>query len=210
MYTPKDFLLEDRDAALDIIRRNSFGLLVTAPEGTPRATHLPFLYDAERGERGTIVGHMARANPQWRDFETLAAAETLVVFQGPHAYVSPSWYGGDQPAVPTWNYMAVHAYGRPRIMDDPVEVRALLERLVTTHEAGLAPPWSLDSQDEAFVAAMMRAIVAFEIPVARLEAKAKLSQNRTAEQRVGVVAALEAEEDPLAREVARQMRVLVG
>ena len=212
MYIPKDFALEDREAAFALMKRFDFALVVSAPGGAVAASHLPVLLDETRGDNGTLCAHMARANPQWRDFEKLAAdgGEALVVFQGPHAYVSPTWYGGHQPAVPTWNYMAVHAYGRPRIMDDPAQVRGLLERLVATQEAGLEPPWSLDGQDEAFVAGMMRGIVAFEIPIARLEAKAKLSQNRTPEQRVGVVAALEANEDPLVRELARQMRVLVG
>lgn len=211
MFIPAMFRLDDRAAAVELIRQNSFGLLVTALEGRATATHLPFLFDPERGEQGTLIAHMARTNPQWRDFAALEAAdgEALAVFQGAHAYVSPTWYGGEGPRVPTWNYMAVHAYGRPRIVEEPASVRVILARLVETHEAGLTSPWSMESQEAKFLESMMRGIVAFEMPVTRLEAKAKLSQNRTTEQRAGVLAALEADADPVTQEVARQMRVLV-
>ena len=131
MFIPAMFRLDDRAAAVELIRQNSFGLLVTAPEGRATATHLPFLFDPERGEQGTLIAHMARANPQWRDFAALEAAdgEALAVFQGAHAYVSPTWYGGEGPRVPTWNYMAVHAYGRPQHHDPDRRQRVQLERL---------------------------------------------------------------------------------
>ena len=150
MYVPDIFALDDPQRIAEVIARFNFALLVTALPGkasgqasgrAPTATHLPFLYDAERGPHGTLIAHMAKANPHWRDFAGLAEAggEALVVFWGPHAYVSPSWYGpGD--AVPTWNYIAVHAYGTPRPIADAAEVRAMLERLVATHEAGAAAP----------------------------------------------------------------------
>ena len=125
---------------------------------------------------------MARANPQWQDFAKLAdgGGEALVIFQGPHAYVSPNWYGPGA-AVPTWNYVAVHAYGPPQIMDDPARVRALLDRLVRVQETDSQTPWSMASQEDEYIERMMRGIVAFEIPVTRLEAKAKLSQNKELE-----------------------------
>ncbi|MDH3475197.1 MAG: FMN-binding negative transcriptional regulator [Rhodospirillales bacterium] len=208
MYIPEPFILSDPAATADLLRDHPFGLLVTAdPGAAPVATHLPFLFDADAGPHGTLSGHMARANPQWRDFAALEAAggEALAVFQGPHGYVSPRWYGpGD--AVPTWNYLAVHAYGLPRVIEDATRVRALQEDLVAIFEAGAAAPWSMVGQDGRYIARMLRGIVAFEIPVARLEAKAKLSQNRTAGDRAGVAAELEASGLPGDLELAAAMR----
>jgi transcriptional regulator len=128
----------------------------------------------------------------------------LVVFSGAHAYVSPSWYA-QHPSVPTWNYVAVHAYGVPRVIEDPGDVRALLDRLVRTFEDGRPTPWRMDALSDSYVDGMTRGIVAFEIPIARLEGKAKLSQNRPAGDQARVRAALAAEGDPLARAVAELM-----
>ncbi len=192
MYVPEIFKLDDPHRIAAVLRRFNFALLVSALEGrAPVATHLPFIFDAARGDKGTLIAHMARANPHWRDLAKLAetGGEALTIFSGPHAYISPSWYGpGD--AVPTWNYVAVHATGVPRLVEDPAAVRAILTELVAVHEAGRAAPWSLEGQGEAFLARMQRGIVAFEIPVARLEAKAKLSQNKDAGVRRSVAAAL--------------------
>ena len=208
MYVPKTFALTDSAVVAEVIRSHGFAPLITAVGGPPQATHLPFLYDADRGPHGTLIAHMARANPHWRDFSRLGAegGEALVIFQGPHVYVSPRWYTGG-PAVPTWNYVTVHAYGMPRVVEEPTQVRGILERLVETHESGSPRPWSLDSQDEKFLAGMMRGIVAFEIPLARIEAKAKLNQNRPPEDRRGVVDAL-ATHDDQAKEVAALMERL--
>ena len=128
----------------------------------------------------------------------------LVVFPGAHAYVSPSWYA-QHPSVPTWNYVAVHAYGVPRVIEEPGRVRALLDRLVRTFEDGRATPWRMDSLSDTYLGGMMRGIVAFEIPIDRLEGKAKLSQNRPAGDQARVRAALAAEADPLAQAVAELM-----
>ena len=208
MYIPDMFRLDDREAAFALIRRYDFALVITAADGQPVASHLPILLDGERGPEGTLMGHMARANPQWRGFEALAAAggEALVVFQGPHGYIAPRWYGHDGKAVPTWNYLAVHAYGTPVLRPDDETTRAHLDHLVATQEAAMPEPWSLDGQSDDYLAAMRRGIVAFEIPIARLEAKAKLSQNKTPEERAGVIAALEGAEDTLARAVGAAMR----
>ncbi len=207
MYTPDVFALADEAEARRIMRAHSFALLVTAAGASPLATHLPFLYDPGPGPHGTLLCHMAKANPQWKDFAMLEAEgrEALVVFQGPHGYISPSWYAGG-PAVPTWNYLAVHAYGTPRIIEDAEEIRAHQERLVETHEAGFAAPWSLAGQDEKYLARMLRGIVAFEMPITRLEAKAKLSQNRTEDDRQGVIAGLEESDRPGGLELAAAMR----
>jgi len=204
MYIPEPFLLEDRDSILELMQRHDFALLVTARGGAVQASHLPVLLDPERGPQGTLLAHMARANPQWRDFEDLES-DAMVVFQGPHAYVSPSWYGPGRH-VPTWNYMAVHVYGRPQVIADDAVVSDLLERTVARHEAGRNPAWSMESQDESYLRAMRRGIVAFELPIARIEAKAKLSQNKSANVQADVAAALEAEGDLASREVAVAMR----
>lgn len=208
MYVPEAFRLNDRARIAEVLRTFDFALLVTAPEGVPQASHLPFLYDPERGDNGTLLAHMARPNPQWRDFAALAAQgrEALVVFQGPHAYISPTWYGDGPPSVPTWNYVAVHAYGLPRLIEDAGEVRALLDRLVGVQEAELSPAWSTAGLTEKFLAGMQRGLVAFEIPVSRLEAKAKLSQNKTAAQLATATAAVEQSGDPLAQATGAWMR----
>lgn len=202
MYVPPAFEQSDLAACHGLIQANGFAILVTssAEATAPMATHLPFLLDRTRGPKGTLIGHMARANPH----RELLGAEALVIFQGPHAYVSPSWYE-DAPAVPTWNYIAVHAHGRPEIIDDPADVRAVLARLVGVQEAGRSPPWQLDSLPGDFIDGMVRGIVAFKIPIARLDGKWKLSQNRSAADREGVIRALHAQGDPMAQAVADEL-----
>lgn len=208
MYVPEAFRLDDRDAVAEVMRAFDFALLVTAPDGRAQASHLPFLYDPDAGPNGTLHAHMARANPQWRDFAALAqqGREALVVFQGPHSYISPTWYGAGSPNVPTWNYVAVHAYGLPRVIEDAGEARALLDRLVAVQEAGLEPAWSTAGLGDTYMAGMLRGLVAFEIPVARLEAKAKLSQNKARAQFAAATAVVEQAADPLARATGQWMR----
>jgi transcriptional regulator len=164
------------------------------------------MIDAGRGPHGTLIAHMARANPHWRAFER--AAPSLVVFVGPHAYVSPAWYH-HQETVPTWNYAVVHATGTPRIVTDDPAMRRMVLRLVDEHEAPLGHPWETEKA-EAVMDVEMKAIVGFEIPIDRIEGKFKLNQNRAREDQEGVVRALEGSEDPGAREVARLMRARLG
>lgn len=180
MYIPKHFRVEDIAWVRSLIEENRFGTLVTILEGEPFATHLPFLYDPSPLPNGTLRAHVARANPHWKTFDECTQ---LAIFAGPHAYVSPTWYRADGQAVPTWNYTVVHAYGKARIVDDPDAIRALLVRLTDREEAALRPRYTVDGLDDEYLQHMMRQIVAFEIPVARIEAKAKLSQNRTPEER---------------------------
>jgi transcriptional regulator len=212
MYVPEAFRLDDRALVAEVLRAFDFALLVTAPPseagGRAQASHLPFLYEPDEGPEGTLYAHMARPNPQWRDFAALAASggEALVVFQGPHSYISPTWYASEQPNVPTWNYVAVHAYGLPEVIEDAAATRALLERLVARQEAGLTPSWSTAALTEKYLDGMQRGLVAFRLPVARLEAKAKLSQNKTAAQLAAATAVLEQAEAPLARETGAWMR----
>lgn len=195
MFVPKHFSVEDRDALDEVIREYPFGLLIGPVADRPFATHLPFLLDGDR-----LLAHVARGNPHWQTMD--GRTEMLTVFSGPHAYVSPRWYAGG-PAVPTWNYVAVHVYGAPRIFADDRPVRALLDRLVHTYEGGA---WTLGEQDADYVARMTRGIVAFEMPIARIEGKFKLSQNRPAEDRRRVADELADSADVVAAAVARFMQ----
>jgi transcriptional regulator len=203
VYVPKHFDAPDVAWCHGLMRREPFAMLVGVDQaGAPFATHLPVLLDEAPVPLGTLLGHVARPNPQWQLFHPDRPA--LVVFAGAHAYVSPSLYA-QHPSVPTWNYVAVHAYGVPRVIDDPGRVRALLDRLVHTFEDERATPWRMDSLSDSYLTGMMRGIVAFEIPIDRLEGKAKLSQNRPPGDQARVRAALAAENDPLARAVAELM-----
>ncbi len=200
MYIPDPFAALDLAAAL--IERYAFATLVTVSDGRPVATHLPFLL-APAGPNGTLRGHMARANPQWRDFGP--DMEALVIFQGPHAYVSPNWYQSG-PAVPTWNYAAVHAYGTPRLIETDEALTALLRDMVTAFDADPDAAWRRGASPERFLEGMMRQVVGFEIPIARLETKAKLSQNRPEADRAAVIEELARSDDATARAVAEMMR----
>lgn len=203
MYTPENFTEDDPDRISELLAGYGFGLVVTVDaEGSPFASHLPLLHDPGSGRWGTILGHMARANPQWGQFSP--GRDVLAVFSGPHAYVSPSWYG-THPAVPTWNYAAVHVYGRPRIIDDPAGVRAVVQRLVERYESDLETPWRMDLP-RRYETSMLRAIVAFEIEISRLEGTFKLSQNRDEADRRNVAARLDERGFDDAKAVARLMR----
>ena len=202
MYVPGPFAETDREVLFGWIEAHDFGLLVTDEAGVPVASHLPFLLDRERGPNGTLLAHMARSNPQWKSFALGVTA--LAIFQGPHAYVSPGWYATG-PAVPTWNYAAVHAYGRPRLIEDAAAREALLGRLAARHEAAFDPPWRPEDQPADFVRRMIEGIVAFEIPIATLEGKFKASQNRPAADRAGVIEGLRATGEPRALALAEMM-----
>lgn len=182
MYVPSQFRVEDPRKLAAFIGRHSFATLTTYDGAGAFASHLPMLFDPERGPHGTLVAHMARANPQWRHFAS--GSEAVAIFQGPHAYVSPSWYA-TEPAVPTWNYAAVHAYGVPQIVDDHDRVVEALSRTIAKYESGFERPWSAEIPND-YRDGLIQAIVAFEIPIARIEGKFKLSQNRSVADRQGV------------------------
>jgi transcriptional regulator len=203
MYIPRAFAVEDGAALRELMRQRSFATLITAVGGVPVATHLPVLIE-ERGERGTLAGHLARANPQWREFD--GQTEALVIFNGPHAYVSPAWYE-TQPSVPTWNYMVAHIYGAPRVVEDETAVRRHLLALIARFESGRQAPYRPD-YDEEWLRGMMRGVVAFELPIARIEGKFKLSQNREATDRAHVADELAASDSQDERAVAEAMRAL--
>jgi transcriptional regulator len=202
VYIPKWFRETDQAALHDLMRANSFATLISQHDGAPYASHVPMLLQADAGPHGTLVGHMARANPQWRDFDP--AQEVLTIFQGPHAYVSPSWYETEL-SVPTWNYAVVHAYGTPCVIEDHTALYDILKTTVAMYEAPFEQPWPFDLPED-FVDKMMRAIVGFAIPITRLEGKYKLSQNRPLEDQQRVVEALYQQGDELSTGTAALMR----
>jgi transcriptional regulator len=187
LYIPQHFRLEDRAAMLELMRANAFAVLVSSGDAGLHVSHIPFVVESE-GDEVRLLGHLARANEQWKALE--AAREAVAIFQGPHAYVSPGWYQ-QHPSVPTWNYAVVHAHGTVELMEE-AELHALLMQLSATYEGGRAKPWRMSELPSAYVSGMLQHIVGFTLRVERLEAKFKLSQNRPAEI-PGVVAALEAE-----------------
>jgi transcriptional regulator len=201
MYVPAAFAMSDRADQFAFIRRHSFALLVSTSGSEPFATHLPLLLDPDDGPNGTLRGHLARANPH----AVLRRGQSiLAVFSGPHAYVSPTWYQSEG-TVPTWNYVAVHAYGACELIEDRDEVLRLLVDMVTVYEAGMPTPWRFDP-DAADSRKLAAAVVGFRIPIDRLEGKWKLNQNHPPERRARVVAELEQSTDPSAREIAELMR----
>ncbi len=200
MYIPKAFREDDINALHALMQEYSFATLITQHEGVPFATHLPFLLDTQRGQHGTLLAHMARANPQWHDFSS--EQEVLTIFQGPHAYISPSWYEVEL-SVPTWNYAVVHAYGIPRLIENGEELYKLLKILIETHEAQFENPWPFHLPDD-YLQKMIRGIVGFEIEITRLEGKCKMSQNRTESEQENVIDALQ--ESPDTQTVAELMR----
>ncbi len=199
MYVPSLYAPEGRAQVIALIRAHGFATLVTCARGVPEASHLPLLHVEDGSPHGKLLGHMARANPQWRDF----TGEALAVFAGPHAYVSPTMYVSPQ-MVPTWNYAVVHAYGAPRVLDD-AGARDVLDRLVAFYEASRPAPWAVSALDETYAGQLVKAIVAFEIPIARVQGKWKVGQNREAVDRLAAADALAAggEDD---RAIAALMR----
>jgi len=183
MYTPRLFELDDLAALHAQVRAHPFALLITPHAGEVHLTHLPFHLEA-RGVNGTLEAHLARANPHCAAL--LAGAPSTVVFRGPDAYVSPRWYQDPKVNVPTWNYVAIHAHGRPIAHEDPETILAFIGRLTDEHEAYIEEPWSV-REAQAHAASLTRAVLAFELPIDSLEGKSKLSQNRSPADRKGVM-----------------------
>jgi transcriptional regulator len=173
MYIPKSFAETDLPVLHQFMRDHHFATLITQQDGELIASHLPFILDSQRGEYGTLKAHLARANSQWKQF----GQKALVIFQGPHAYISPSWYE-IHPSVRTWNYAVVHAYGVPHIIEDEAVLYGMLDSLVRSHESHLDLTWEMRLPED-YLDKMMKSIVGFEIEITRLEGKYKLSQNRS-------------------------------
>lgn len=207
MYTPKDFVESRLPVLHDAIRANAFGTLVTAGEGGIEATHVPFVLARDEGPMGTLYAHVARGN----DHVARHAGEVLSMFTGPHAYISPNGYPGKAThhrEVPTWNYIAVHAYGTAETFTDPDRLLDLLSRLTeqSEHDTGQAQPWKLSDAPADYVAPMLRGIVGIRIPIARIEGKWKLGQNRPAEDREGAARLLSQHPGDNEQAIAEAMR----
>ncbi|HUX25956.1 MAG TPA: FMN-binding negative transcriptional regulator [Burkholderiales bacterium] len=200
MYVPKHNQNEDRAALLAYMRAYSFAALATCGPGGLMATHLPFVIEEEEG-RITLLAHMARANPQWRDFA--AGGDALVIFMQPHAYVSPRHYDSRQN-VPTWNYVAVHAYGRPVLIEERAAKMELQQKLIRQHDPGYLA--QMAELPESYLDAKLGAIVSFSLVVTRIDARYKLSQDKNAAERERIERDLESGGDGVAAETARLMR----
>ncbi|WP_394822431.1 FMN-binding negative transcriptional regulator [Pendulispora albinea] len=209
MYLPASFRENRLPVLHDTIARMGFATLVTSgPDGLV-ATHLPMYVEPAEGPMGTLYGHVARANPQWK--ELAGSGEALVTFVGPDAYVSPSYYPSKPIAgkvVPTWNYVAVHAYGKAEAIEEPAPLLEIVTRLTDAHEAGRAERWSVSDAPESYVQGLLRAIVGIRIPISRIEGKWKLSQNRSPEDAAGVIAGLSLSEHGNERATAEAMKAL--
>ncbi len=201
MYIPPAFRVEDASKLAAFIQKHSFATLITHDGTAPFASHLPTLFYPGVGSHGTLVSHMARSNPQWQHFAS--GSEVLAIFHGPHCYISPSWYQTDL-AVPTWNYATVHAYGVPTVFSEHERVVSLLEETTAAYEASFEQPWNRDLPRE-FRDKLIHGIVAFEIPIARIEGKFKLGQNRSAADIQGVFNALSHSADADSQAVAQMM-----
>jgi len=205
MYVPTHFAMDDA-AVQQLLAEHGAGDLVTVtPQGLV-ATMLPFVYDPDAGPHGALLGHVARNNEHWR---LPAIGEALVILRGPDAYVTPGWYASKVEhgrVVPTWNYVTAHVHGELVVHDDVEWLGSLVRRLTEKHEAGRAQPWSVEDAPPAFTAGQLRAIVGVEVRISRIEAKAKLSQNRPAADIDGVVAGLRTDGDPTMAQAVEDAR----
>ena len=190
MYLPKHYEVTDQSKIFEFIKANSFGILFSHTGSEPMASHLPLILDEKGGEQGLILGHMARANRQWRYAD---GQQVLVVFHGPHTYVSPTWYQ-EEDTVPTWNYVAVHATGVFKAVEDRPGLIESVARLTDQHEASQRQPWQPDFST-AYSDQMLKRIVAFQIEITSLQGKWKLNQNHPEHRR---------------RRVAEQLKTLGG
>jgi len=192
MYIPKAHEETRTDVLHDLIKTHPFGSIVTLGQAGLNVNHIPFLIDPSKGEHGTLRGHVARANPIWQDFSN--HTESVVIFQGPDAYISPSWYPSKHEtgkAVPTWNYAVVHAHGFLNIHEDADWLLQLVSELTERHESTQKLPWKVSDAPADYIEKILAAIVGIEIPISRLVGKWKVSQNRPAADRLGVAAGLQ-------------------
>jgi transcriptional regulator len=195
MYVPAHFAEDRKDVLHAAMRAAGLATLVTLTADGLIASHVPLLLVSDAGPNGTLVGHLARANPQ---ATAAPIGEALVIYTGPDAYITPSWYATKREhgrVVPTWNYVAIHAYGTLEVFDDAARLHALVSRLTDHKETPRAAPWAVTDAPARFIDGQLKGIVGFALPIARLQGKWKMSQNRPPEDRAGVVAGLEAQGD---------------
>ncbi|MEO1709427.1 MAG: FMN-binding negative transcriptional regulator [Pseudomonadota bacterium] len=206
MYTPKHFEMDDLSEAHAAMRAARTATLVTATTEGLIGTPVPMLLDEAEGNFGTLYAHVARANAQW---ELPPTGDAMAIFNGPEAYITPSWYATKQEThrvVPTWNYIAVHAYGPVEFFDDRDRLHSVVDRLTRYHEASRTAPWNVSDAPERFVEAQLRGIVGVRIPISRIDAKSKMSQNRPAVDREGVVSGLASSDAPQDQAVSELIR----
>lgn len=204
MYTPRAFALDDLPEIQQLIQHTRLAQLVTFGEQGLQASHLPLLLNPDQGPNGTLYGHMAKANPQWQDLQN--GSDALVIFTGADAYISPSFYPAKAEhgkVVPTWNYIAVHAYGKAEVFTDAERLLAVVSALTERHEGGRAQPWKVNDAPADYIDGMLKAIVGFALPIERLIGKRKLSQNRSTVNMAGVREGLAASTDVRDQTLAR-------
>jgi transcriptional regulator len=212
MYVPKHFAEQRLEVLHEAINHIAFGSLITLTAGAGAApvlavSHIPMHVEPRSGTHGVLCGHLARANPQWRDIQPGVAA--LATFVGAEAYISPSLYATKKEhgrVVPTWDYIAVHASGAIEFFDDPARLHALVSLLTDAHESDRFEPWHVDDAPDAYIADQLKGIVGFEMPITEIAGKWKLSQNKPLEDRIGVEQGLLESDDEGAREIARAVR----
>lgn len=203
MYNPKHFEQKDLAALRELIHAYGFATLISHSDGEFMVSHIPIMLDEKSAPNGRLIGHLARANPHWKILAK--GGEALVMFQGPHTYISPNWYEHPDRMVPTWNYTVAHVYGTARIVEDKVKLKQMQRALVNQYESGFAQPWTMDLPDD-YLDANLKAIVGFEIDIARIEGKFKISQNRTLVDQQRVITALEQQTDGMSQAMAKLMQ----
>jgi len=209
MYNPRWYKEERLEVLQSAVDRISFGTIITNTASGISASHVPMLIDRSRGERGTLFGHVARGNSQWR--ESQQGAEGLAVFLGPDAYISPTWYQTKKETgkvVPTWNYVAIHVRGPVTFFEDPERLREVVTKLTERHEAGSGDPWEVTDAPPDYIQGELRSIVGFEMPIARIEGKWKMGQNRPKADIEGAIAGLKERgrlrDEAVSREMGRE------
>ena len=201
MYIHRLNQWENDPEVAQFIKQNAFATLVTQVGGKPWATHLPFVLEQKETGESVLHGHLAKANPQWKSIGEME--EALIIFQGPHAYISSSWYTHEN--VPTWNYLAVHVYGKIRIIEGE-ELMHHLKTLVDAYEHGRTNRVRVETMSEAYLDSQVRALVGLEVKIQEVQASAKLSQNRDEANYQNIIHKLEESEFPMDKEVAEEMR----
>jgi transcriptional regulator len=201
MYIPKSFAETDQKRLHEFIGAHSFATLVSQDSAEPCASHLPLLLDVDAGSHGRLIGHMARANPQW---EQADGQRVLAIFHGPHAYISPTWYEAVN-VVPTWNYVAVHVYGTLRLQADRGRLLEIVRQYVEYYESDLPQSWSVDTAERHFIDGLLDAIIGFEIDIDRIEGKWKLNQNHDETRRKKVIQGLRESGGENQRQIAELM-----
>jgi transcriptional regulator len=202
MYIPSAFAITDPVKIAEVISAHNFGMMISKDGDSLFASHLPFLYKPESGKHGLLTSHLAKANRHWKLFNE--QEETLVIFNGPHAYISPNWYVAEV-AVPTWNYVTVHVYGKARVLESDAELTTILEETVNKHESGLPEPWTTAKLSGEMETKLHQALVGFEIEITRVEGKFKLGQNRSKEDQLKMMSVLKKATDTESQLLAQFM-----